>query len=94
MNTAKIFLVIPNKPLKMHLKLSQKQEFETAKATGDLIGSEIPDAVAKSWDGKITKVLKTSPQNSSEMNIKSEHDKNNDMRSSEMIWDDLLMIWD
>ena len=84
-NTTKIFLIIPDKPLKMHLKLSQKQEFETAKATGDLIGNEIPDAVAKSWDGKITKFLKTSPQNSSEMNIKGEHDKNDDIRSSEMI---------
>ena len=40
----------------MHLKLSQKQEFETAKATGILISNEIPDAVAKSWDGKMTKV--------------------------------------
>ena len=39
-----------------------------------MIGNEIADAVAKSYDGRITKVLKTSQQNNSET-IKNKHDK-------------------
>ena len=39
---------------------------KTAEATGDLIGNKISDAVAKSYDGKITKVSRSTPQNNSE----------------------------
>ena len=39
----------------------------TAEVTGDLIGNKIADPVAKSYDGKITKVSKNSKQNYSEM---------------------------
>ena len=42
----------------MHLKLLQKSNSKTAKATGDLIGNKIAD--------KITKVSRGSPQNTSE----------------------------
>ena len=47
---------------------------KTAEATGDLIGNKIADAVAKSYDGKITKVSRSSSQNNSEKVI-NEHDK-------------------
>ena len=36
---------------------------KTAEGTGDLIGNKIADAVAKSYNGKITKVSRSSPQN-------------------------------
>ena len=48
--------------LQIHLKLLQK----TGDATSDLIGINITDAVAKSYNGKITKVLQTSQKNNSE----------------------------
>ena len=47
---------------------------KTAEATNDLIANKIADAVAKRYDGKITKVLRNSPQNNSEA-ITNEHDK-------------------
>ena len=47
---------------------------KTAEATGDLIGNKIADVVAKSCDGKITKVSRSLPQNNSERII-NEHDK-------------------
>ena len=41
-------------------------EYEkAAEATGFLIGNQIADAVAKSYDGKITKVSRSSPRNNS-----------------------------
>ena len=52
----------------MHLKLFQKTIQKTAEATGDLIVNKIADTVAKSYDGRITKVSKTSPKNNSETN--------------------------
>ena len=61
------FLITPKNTVKMYLKLFQKEEFKTAKATGDLIGNKIPDVVDKSYDSKITKVSRTSPQNSLEI---------------------------
>ena len=39
-----------------------------------MIGNKIANAVAKSYDGRITKVSKTSQQNNSET-IKNKHDK-------------------
>ena len=39
---------------------------KTAEATGHLIGNKIADVVAKSYDGKITKVSRSLPQNNSE----------------------------
>ena len=45
-----------------------------AKATDDLIGKKTADAVAKSYDVKITKVSRSSPQNNLET-ITNEHDK-------------------
>ena len=55
---------------------------KTAEASGTLTGYKIADAVrsktlatrAKSYDGKITKVSKSSPQNNSET-LSNEHDK-------------------
>ena len=68
-NTAKNFLLMLNHLQQMHLKLLQKKQktIQTAEATGDLIGNIITD--------RITKVSKASPQNSSEIKIKSENDK-------------------
>ena len=45
-----------------------------SEATGDLIGNKIAVAVAKSYDGKITKVSKNSQQHNSET-VTNEHDK-------------------
>ena len=39
---------------------------KTAEATGHLIDNKIADVVAKSYDGKITKVSRSLPQNNSE----------------------------
>ena len=39
-----------------------------------MIGNKIANAVAKSYDGKITKISKTSQQNNTETSTK-EHDK-------------------
>ena len=47
-----------NNPQQIYLKLLQKKSKKTADATGDLIGNKIVD--------KVTKVSRTSPQNSSE----------------------------
>ena len=57
------------------LKTASKRAIQkTAGATGDLIGNKIPDAVAKSYDGTITKASKASLQNSSET-VKNKHEK-------------------
>ena len=57
------------------LKLSQKDPFKkTAEPIGDFIGNEITERVAQSYDGKITKILKTLQQNYSET-VTNEHDK-------------------
>ena len=57
------------------LKLSQKDLFKkTAEPIGDFIGNEITERVAQSYDGKITKILKTLQQNYSET-VTNEHDK-------------------
>ena len=45
-----------------------------AEATGDLIVNKTADVVAKSYDSKITKVLRRSPQNNSETTT-NDHDK-------------------
>ena len=46
----------------MRLKLLQKEQFiKTAEAAGDLIDNKIPNAVVKSYHGKITGVS-NSPQ--------------------------------
>ena len=39
---------------------------KTAEATGDLIGNNISDVIAKSCNGKITKGTRSSQQNNSE----------------------------
>ena len=44
---------------------SERAIQKTAKATGGLIGNKIADAVAKSHDGRTTKVSKNSQQNNS-----------------------------
>ena len=62
-NIARNVLIILNNLPQIHLKLLQ-----TAETTGNLIGKEIVD--------RITKVLKTSPENNSET-ITSEHDIRN-----------------
>ena len=57
------------------LKLSQKDLFKkTAESIGDFIGNKITERVAKSYDGKITKISKISQQNYSET-VTNEHDK-------------------
>ena len=48
--------------------VSKRATKKTAEATGELIGNKIADAVPKSYNGKITKVSKISPPNSSETN--------------------------
>ena len=53
---------------------SKKVIQKTAEAPGDLIGNKIFNAVAKSYDGKITKVSKNSQKNNSET-VSNEHDK-------------------
>ena len=50
----------------MYLKLLQKSKSKNSEATGDLIGNEIADRIAK--------VSKTLPQNNSETTT-NEHDK-------------------
>ena len=47
---------------------------KTAEASDNLIGDKIADAVAKSHDGKTTKVSRSLPSNNSEKII-NEHDK-------------------
>ena len=60
-------LVIPNNPLQLHLRLSQKEQFnKTSQVTGELISSKITD--------RIRKILKTSQQNNLET-VRNEHDK-------------------
>ena len=54
-HTVKIFLIMLNNLIQMHLKVLQK---EKADARSDLIGYKIAD--------KITKFSRTSPQNNSE----------------------------
>ena len=62
---------IPNRCI----KTSSKRVIEkTGEATGDLICNKIANAVAKSYDGRITKVSKNSQQNNSEA-VTNEHDK-------------------
>ena len=47
---------------------------ETAEATGGLISNKIADPVAKSYEGKITKVSKNTQQNNSDT-VANENDK-------------------
>ena len=47
---------------------------KTAEASDNLIGDKIADTVAKSYDGKTTKVSRSLPSNNSEKII-NEHDK-------------------
>ena len=57
------------------LKTSSKRVIQkTAEAPGDLNGNKLGDAVAKSYDGRITKVSKNSQQNNSET-VTNENDK-------------------
>ena len=57
------------------LKTASKRVIQkTAEETGNVIGNEIADAVAKSYDGKITKVSKN-PQQSTSETVTNEHDK-------------------
>ena len=56
------------------LKTSSKRVIQkNAEANGGLIGNEIANAVAKSYDGKITKAPKNSQENNSE--IRNGNDK-------------------
>ena len=72
-----------SKKLLDHAKQSATDAFKTAskgaiqkraETTGDLISNKIANTVAKSYDGKITGVLKHPQQNNSET-ITNEHDK-------------------
>ena len=49
--------------------VSKKAIKKKAKATGDFIGNKIAEAVAKLYNGRITKVSKTSPRNSLELKM-------------------------
>ena len=65
----KTFMIIPNNLLRMHLKLSQKEQLKIRKiveATVDLIDNKITNGIAK--------VPKTLQQNNSERTA-NEHDK-------------------
>ena len=65
----KTFMIIPNNLLRMHLKLSQKEQLKIRKiveATVDLIDNKITNRIAK--------VPKTLQQNNSERTA-NEHDK-------------------
>ena len=53
---------------------SKKAIKKTAEATGVLIGNKIADVVAKSYDGRIMTVSRSSSQNKSET-ITNKHDK-------------------
>ena len=68
-------MIIPNNSLQIHIKLFEKEILKkTAETTGDLIGNKIPDAVAKFYDGEITKISKISQRSNSEIVI-IEYDK-------------------
>ena len=57
------------------LKTTSKRAIKkTAEATGVLIGNKIADVVAKSYDGRIMTVSRSSSQNKSET-ITNKHDK-------------------
>ena len=57
------------------LKTSTKKFIQkTAEAIGDLIGNKKANVVAKSYDGRITKVSKNSQQNNSKT-VTNEHGK-------------------
>ena len=57
------------------LKTASKRVIQkVATATSDLIVSKIADVVAKSYNGKTTKVSKNLPENNSET-VTNEHDK-------------------
>ena len=64
-----------------------------AEATGDLNGNKIADVVAKSYDGRITKVSKISQLNNSET-VTNEHYKERYISPEERqkIIDDLRLI--
>ena len=65
----------PNQSATDSLKTTSKRVIQkTAEAIGDLITNKIADTVAKSYEGKITKVSKTLSQNNSET-VTNEHDK-------------------
>ena len=54
--------------------VSKREIQKTAEATGDLTSRKIADAVAKSYDSRITKTSIHLPQNNSET-VTNEHDK-------------------
>ena len=57
-NIARNYLIMLKKSVTGALKTTSKRVIQkTAEATSHLIGNKISDAVAKSYDGKITKVL-------------------------------------
>ena len=75
------------------LKTNSKRLIQkTAEATGDLIGNKISDAVAKSHDGKITKVSKNSPQNSLENDKETSKERYISREKRQKIIDDLRLI--
>ena len=57
-NIARNYLIMLKKSVTGALKTTSKRVIQkTAEGTSHLIGNKISDAVAKSYDGKITKVL-------------------------------------
>ena len=57
-NIARNYLIMLKKSVTGALKTTSKRVIQkTAEATSHLIGNKISDVVAKSYDGKITKVL-------------------------------------
>ena len=75
------------------LKTTSKKAIQkTAEATGDLIGNKIADAVAKLYNGKITRVSKASPQNNSETATNEEERYNVSPEKRQKVTEDLRLI--
>ena len=54
--------------------MSKRAIQKTVEVTGDMTANKIADAVAKSYNGKVTKISKTSQQNNSQT-VTNEYDK-------------------
>ena len=76
-------------------QFANRSKRETAEAIGDSTGNKVADKLAKSYDGRATKVSKASQQNTSEA-VTNKHDK--EMSKERYISPEerlnLLTIWD
>ena len=66
------------------LNSSKRAVPKTAEATGDLIGNKVAD--------KITKALKTSPQNNWETAASGHEERNLQMKSRNTWWSEIIII--